>query len=439
MTSFYLTAVGLSLIAVLFVVYPLLRARKQAQIELSNANVIKQRIDELAQEVEEGLIDEKEKNAAIRDLKLALVDETPDVSNAKAPGLKVNAGLFLLLGIPALITGAWVYWDANQLTGLNEYKQSQLDVENIRAQMQSDGGQSLTPNDFAKLALSIRKSLRENPDDAQGWSYLALISTSIGRLDEGVAAYEKALDISPQDDQIRFKYAETLMLAGSEESLGNARRQLAYLIGKEPDNRNYRLLMTTIGIQLQEPDLALSNFNLIKDFLREDSQFYQSLVTGLQGLGIQIPNGSASSGSIQGGGNQLAGADMQADNATSNVTQQNELLIQVNIASELQSKLPQDAYLIVFAQINDGSSRAPLAVKRLSLSELPVQVSLSKADAMIPSLNLDTAQVVKVTARISRDRDVMPSAGELEGQILDIDVAAQQGQLLQVTINKELE
>ena len=411
--------------ALLFVVFPLLRQKKLNSIELSNANVIKQRIEELNREVEEGLIDENEKEAAINDLKLALVDETPDVDVSLSTAKKNNLGVFILLALPALAIGAWVYWDANQISGLAEYKQSQQDVIAIREQMQNNGGESLTPNDFAKLALSIRRSLRENPDDAQGWSYLGLVNTSIGRVEEGVAAYEKAIDLTPQDDQLRFKYAETLMLAGSEDSLGNAKRQLSYLINKTPENRNYRLLLTTVAIQLQDPDLALFNFNQIKDFLKPDSQFYQSLVAGLEGLGLQIEDG-----------NQLAGP--AATTVDETVTTANELLIQINISNELESKLPEDAYLIVFAQQQSGASRAPLAVKRFKLPALPVQISLSNNDAMIPSFNLGTADSVKLTARISLDEDVMPSQGELEGSIENIDVSAASGQLLNITISKEL-
>jgi len=425
LSYFYLSAAGLVIVALLFVVFPLLRQKKLNSIELSNANVIKQRIEELNREVEEGLIDENEKEAAINDLKLALVDETPDVDVSLSTAKKNNLGVFILLALPALAIGAWVYWDANQISGLAEYKQSQQDVIAIREQMQNNGGESLTPNDFAKLALSIRRSLRENPDDAQGWSYLGLVNTSIGRVEEGVAAYEKAIDLTPQDDQLRFKYAETLMLAGSEDSLGNAKRQLSYLINKTPENRNYRLLLTTVAIQLQDPDLALFNFNQIKDFLKPDSQFYQSLVAGLEGLGLQIEDG-----------NQLAGP--AATTVDETVTTANELLIQINISNELESKLPEDAYLIVFAQQQSGASRAPLAVKRFKLPALPVQISLSNNDAMIPSFNLGTADSVKLTARISLDEDVMPSQGELEGSIENIDVSAASGQLLNITISKEL-
>ena len=86
MTYFYLYAVGIVLVATLFVCYPIIRQKVQSSsttpiksLELSNANVIKQRITELESEVNEGLIDPAEKENAIRDLKLALVSETPEI------------------------------------------------------------------------------------------------------------------------------------------------------------------------------------------------------------------------------------------------------------------------------------------------------------------------------------------------------------------------
>ncbi len=428
MTQFYIYSAALVVVALLFIVLPLIRAKKQQQVELSNANVIKQRINELEQEVEEGLIDPSEKEATIQELKLALVNETPDVFiDDSSSSNAVSAKLMFLLGLPALIIGAWVYYDANQISGLAEYKQTKVDVERIREKLQTDGGQSLTPNDFAKLALSIRSTLRDNPYDVQGWSYLALVNTSIGRVDEGIAAYEKALDLTPQDDALRFKYAETLMLSGSEDGLESAKRQLSFLIGKNPADRNYRLLMTTVAIQLQDADLALSNFDLIKGDLRPDSQFYQSLVAGLRGIGVDIQLTESNL------------ANSAPDTASSEESSKGaEILISVNVSTELQSKIPENAYLVVFAQNGDGSSRAPLAVKRMALGQTPVRVSLSNNDAMIPAMNLSSVDVVNITARISKDEDVMPTKGDLEGTVENINVNNVQENILNLLIDKEL-
>lgn len=442
MTYFYLSAIGIVLLGILFVCYPIIKARFFAsakglggELELSNANVIKQRITELESEVNEGLIDATEKENAIRDLKLALVDETPEENmHVQAP---VKPWLLIVLALPALAIGAWVYWQSNQLAGLQAYKESALEVASLRKKLDEQGPQSLTPNDFAKFALSIRSSLRDNPEDVRGWSFLAMVSTSIGRVEEGIAAYKKALDLSPQDDALRFKFAEALMLEGSEENLQNSVRQLDYLIQKQPNDRNNRLLLTSVAIQLQNTELAVSQFLLIKDDMNADSQFYQSIVGELRKLGVVD---EAIVGIEQTEPVQVIDASVLGVAATSpDSTGPIELLINVNIGDSVQSSLPTNAYLIVFAQHSDGRSRAPLAVKRFALPVLPLQVTLSDADAMIPAMNLSSAQKINITARISLDEDVMPSAGELEGVTMNIDLTrAPPTMAINVLINKQL-
>jgi cytochrome c-type biogenesis protein CcmH len=129
---------------------------------------------------------------------------------------------------------------------------------------------------------------------------------------------------------------------------------------------------------------------------------------------------TASSDGVDTNGNTPQVGPTQQNGGTN---QSSELLINVNISDELKSSLPENAYLIVFAQHSDGRSRAPLAVKRFKLPVLPIQLSLSDQEAMIPAMNLSSANVVNVTARISLDEDVMPKAGELEGSAVNIELA----------------
>jgi cytochrome c-type biogenesis protein CcmH len=346
----------------------------------------------------------------------------------------------VVLALPAIGIGAWVYWQSNQLEGLLAYKESTLQVDDLRIKLDEQGPQSLTPNDFAKFALSIRSNLRDNPDDVRGWSYLAMLSTSIGRVDEGIAAYKKALDLTPQDDELRFKFAEALMLQGTQESLQNSVRQLNYLVQKQPDNGNNRLLLTSVAIQLKDTELAVNQFALIKDDMNPTSQFYQTIVTELRKLGV-IDVSIVGEPAIAVNTMPLAmPAGAMAVEAQGSLSV-SELLINVNISDVLQSSLPNRAYLIVFAQHSDGRSKAPLAVKRVALPSLPVQISLSDNDAMIPAMNLSSAQQVNITARISLDEDVMPSTGELEGVVLDIslaEISAKQAASINVIIDKVL-
>lgn len=452
MTNFYLAAIGLVLFAGLFVAFPIigsiLASKHKKRRHLSNANVIKQRINELERELEEGLINPEDKESTIKELKLALVDETPleqvlldststatNIDSTASKGHKQKL-IYVLLALPCIALGAWVYSQSNQLLGLQEYKQAQVEVEEIRARMQSTGAQSLTPDDYAKLALSIRRKLRDTPQDDSGWAFLGQINVAIGRMEEGIAAFKKALDINPQNHDVRFKFAEALMLSQDEQSLENAKRQLVYLVGQKPGERNYRLLLTATAIQLQDAELAMANFNIIKDQINPESQFYQSLVAGLQNLGVNVMPASANT--MPNSTNKMP-AELQTD------TKEVQIVIQISVSDALKSKLPQQGFLIVFAQNAESESRAPLAVKRMPLGTLPVTVSLSDSDAMIPAMNLSSAKLINVSARISMDADVMPKAGELEGSVRQINIAAlnddseQSTQAINLVIDKEIQ
>jgi len=239
---FYLLSALLVVLSSLFVVIPLIVKVRLNRLELTNANVVKQRIGELEREVDEGLISEKDKNTAVRDLKLALVDETemPKASDA-ASTTQVKWSMVALLALPAIVLGVWVYIDANQLDGLQQYITAQGQEAELRDRIQGRAGTQVTANDYAQFALVIRKRLRNDPNDAEGWRLLGQVSMVIDRVGEAVAAFEKAIQLDPRNLDLHERYARALMTTGTENNLAKARRQVDYLIGRAPQNRDYRL------------------------------------------------------------------------------------------------------------------------------------------------------------------------------------------------------
>jgi hypothetical protein len=139
--------------------------------------------------------------------------------------------------------------------------------------------------------------------------------------------------------------------------------------------------------------------------------------------------------------------DLQAAQNSNNkvvVTEDNEsagatgISLEISLAQSLVSKLPSTGFLIVFAQDANTDSRVPLAVKRMSLTNFPITVELKEEDAMMPSMTLANAESVRITARISEDADVMPTPGELQGQIDKLQLVKGSVQMHQLEIDKEI-
>ena len=63
----------------------------------------------------------------------------------------------------------------------------------------------------------------------------------------------------------------------------------------------------------------------------------------------------------------------------------------------------------------------PLAVKRLTVADLPVTVELSDADAMIPSMKLSAFDKIVVGARISKSGQPIAQPGDFFIEMDNVD------------------
>ncbi|RMV81892.1 Cytochrome c-type bioproteinsis protein [Pseudomonas amygdali pv. tabaci] len=99
--------------------------------------------------------------------------------------------------------------------------------------------------------------------------------------------------------------------------------------------------------------------------------------------------------------------------------------MRVTLAASLKGNVQPGDSVFIFARAINGPA-APLAVKRITVADLPAEVELSDADAMMPQLNLSNFAQVQLVARVSRAGQ--PTTGEWVGrsQPLASDIAAQQ-------------
>ncbi|MDT0627726.1 c-type cytochrome biogenesis protein CcmI [Alteromonas sp. W364] len=436
MSSFYLYSFLFAVIALGFVAYPWFKDRNaKRRFEISNANVIKQRIEEIEREAKEGLIDADEMQTAIDEMKLALAEESAFQQAQQEEAEKTtiaarSAKIPLIIGaVPALLIGAWTYYDANQLSGLKDLVDATDNIEALSQRILVQQADNVAAEEFNKYALVIRQQLRKDPNDVNGWQWLGRLRMTLGQSEEASQAFDKALALSPDDQAMRMKYAQALMMMGEEENLQNALRQVVYLTQVDPQNRDYRLLLTVIAAQLNDADTAFENFALIKNQLSANSTLYVSLVEQLRKMGAPETL-LALNGAPQG--------VQPAESADSQLDVQRGFRVEVSIADALKAKLPDDGFLIVFAQDANSGARMPLAVKRLRLPSFPISVDLTTADAMITNFSLKNAEQVTITARISKDEDVMTSPGELQGSLGSLPVIDEL-RSIQLTINEEVQ
>jgi hypothetical protein len=73
--------------------------------------------------------------------------------------------------------------------------------------------------------------------------------------------------------------------------------------------------------------------------------------------------------------------------------------------------------LFVFARASNSDNRMPVAVRKMELTKLPLQVRLTEQDAMLANYTLNNVDAVDLVVRLSFDDVVQTKIGEYEGSI----------------------
>jgi cytochrome c-type biogenesis protein CcmH len=88
--------------------------------------------------------------------------------------------------------------------------------------------------------------------------------------------------------------------------------------------------------------------------------------------------------------------------------------VRITLAPALAAKVSPEDTLFVFARAPQGG-KAPLAIQRRQVKDLPLDVTLDDSMAMSPAMSLSTVSQVIVGARISKSGNAMPQPGDLQG------------------------
>lgn len=145
-----------------------------------------------------------------------------------------------------------------------------------------------------------------------------------------------------------------------------------------------------------------------------EGERYQEAIDYWKRLLAQLPEGDASRDALQGGidraAERLGGPAGQAAEPAPVAAR---MKVRVELAAALKDKVKPDDTVFIFARASNGPPM-PLAAKRVTVAQLPIEVELSDADAMMPQMKLSQFAEVQLVARVSRAGQ--PTRGEWIGQ-----------------------
>lgn len=346
-----------------------------------NKAFYQQRLAELEQDEAQGVIDARQ--TMVQELQQTLLNDIP-AAPAAAPARPLGRWVLLPGALLLVIVSLGCYLKTGGLPGLIAWKQVQDDYPALRARLLDPQAKPLTLEELARLGLGLRTSLQQNDGDLHDWLMLGRIGMVLNNRDTAIQAFQRALQLAPNNSEIRLNYAEVLTRSSDAQDNREAQTLLEAMLKQDPDNVRI---------------LSLAAFNAF------GQQQYPRAIEAWQTLLTLLPPDDE----------RVAQAKRNIEQAkTAAGLQSSQLALSVSLGSKVEKMLPQDG--VLYISVSDGVSPVPVAVKRLPLSHFPLSLTLDDSNAMMPERLLSAQHQVKVRVRIARDGNAAPQTGDWFGE-----------------------
>ena len=267
MTAVFL---GLALLltagTVLLVLRPLLRSgsgttASPAAMEQARLAVFEQQLRDLEVDLANGLLDASQFERARADLERGLIEDSGNEDRPEAargsPGTGRLSAIALALAVPVLALATYMQVGGG-VAGLNPDRQVPT--------------QAAAPerHDMERLVETLRARLAEQPDP-QGWAMLARSDAALGRVEQALGAYARALALgADRDPTVLAQYAD--LLASANGSLqGRPLELVRQALELDPDHAQSLWLAGTAAYRDQDYPAARRHWERLLAVLPPDS------------------------------------------------------------------------------------------------------------------------------------------------------------------------
>lgn len=383
MTDFWIAASALLLVALAFLLLPILRGRRaQAEEDRTALNVAlyEERLAELTAQHAAGTLSDAQLEAGRADAARELLEDTENSDSPKIAKLGRSVPLIAAVLVPLVGYGLYMHWGASD-----------------KVQMARQFSEQ--PRTVEEMTAHLEQAVKEQPDSAEAWYFLGRTYMNQERPADAAKAFARVVELAGRQPELLGQWAQAQYFAG--------------------DRQWSEQLQALTDEALQADPQELTSLGLLGIAAYEEGR-YQDAVRFWEQLVAALPENDPSREAIRGG---IERARQQVDGGSGNAaageapaaasTQAAALQIQVQLDPKVAETVSPEDSVFVFARAVNGPP-VPLAAKRLTVGDLPATVTLSDADAMVPSLNISSVEQVTVMARVSRTGDA--TKGEWMGQ-----------------------
>ena len=416
---FWIISVLLILIAFAFFLPSMLRkqhsdgdARRSQNILIAN-----EQLAELEGSFEKGEISQEEYKNTRDELELTLFSDVADedvgsVDNrTKAPILSI---IVVVLFIPTL--SVLLYQKLGNVVYTTGFDSKEIATEENKKNAvprNADG----TP-DIDTMVIGLQKKLEADPNNPKGWFMLGRSYMVLKRFSDAVKAYERAYKQMPESVDVMLSLADSLAMQNKGEITGRPVELINKALKAAPNNltalwlggmaaRQKKEYVTAIqrwtkvlGI-IKDPSERQEVMNLIKEADKQLSPEQRQMVkSDLESL---APAKASKVKALP------AKATIETKAPPENM--EKAISVSVSLSDSFKDKVKPTDIVFVYAKAMSGPPM-PLAAAKIQVKDLPTEIILNDAMAMMPSMKLSAHSEVVVGARVSRSGQPISQRGD---------------------------
>jgi len=389
MIDFWLAAGLLLLIALSFLLIPVLRGRRAQREEdrtALNVALYQERVAELQAQREEGVLTAEQFETGRAEAARELLADTEGVAPGRVSSLGKAIPLLAAVLVPVLGLSLYLHFGSSDKVELTrEFSQP--------------------PQSLEEMVARLERAAAAQPDSAEGLYFLGRAYMAQNRPADAARVFERAANLAGRQPELLGQWAQAQYFADDKKWSDKLQALTDEALKADPKE------VTSLGL------LGIAAF--------EDQRFEQA-IGYWQRLMTELPEGDASRAALE-GGIAKAREQLQASGGKVETAPVAKAMASIKVSVDLAdavkaSALPGDS-VFIFARAVSGPP-APLAVKRVTVADLPITVELGDVDAMMPQLKLSNFPEVQLMARISRAGQ--PTAGEWVGRSQPLSSSTQE-------------
>lgn len=403
--TFWVVAIALMVAVVALLAVPL--ARRLGSVEggvdhdRSNVALFQDQMTELERDRAQGIVSEEQFEQARVELSQRLLAEVSTEARGATAATAQSGGPWryaILACVPIATVLAYLVLGVPEALDPSVVKPKQV--------APADHDRNLD-----HLAERLAERLQKNPNDTEAWVLLARSYQMLGRSQEAVKAFARAIELVPNSAQLYADYADVQVAANNGQWTPQAQATVRKALEIDPSHPKAMWLAGTDAFVRKEYAAALAIWEKLLPLVEPGSEVVQLIQNNIAEARALASGGKPPDVTTKAPEASPQPRVAQAPAGTAGgEALKGTVAIEANLRADVK---PTDA-VFVFARAAQGP-KMPLAIRRITVQDLPYTFSLDDAAAMAPGMAISKFDQVIVGARVSRSGDATAKSGDLEG------------------------